>query len=48
MPAYFWPPAGAEKLLQKVRLPGVPVCQASIKALVRVYRLGYVTVMMNF
>merc|ERR1712159_986979 len=36
------------KLLQKVRLPGVPVCQASIDALVRVYRLVYVTVMMSF
>jgi len=52
MPACFWAPAGGDKLLakllQKVRLPGVPVCQASIDALVRVYRLVYVTVMMSF
>lgn len=43
----FGSPEGAEKLLQEIRLPGVPVCQASVNARVRVYRLANVTVM-NF
>jgi len=43
----FGSPGGAENLLQEVRLPGVPVCQASVNARVRVYRLANVTVM-NF